>query len=187
MKKSSIADIVEHTVDFLERSGADRLVHHYLNYALATFANGCEEHLAHYMVRYDVQSERLPAETAQLLIVAEKTDTAFMLDSYANLVGRVDPETRTYPNIDLTAFDPNVKISRRHARIYSLDGRNYWLEDLASFNGTSLNGLRVPSRQPQPIHDGDDILFGNTAMIFRSPAVIKSDKEIGKDQVGGLI
>jgi pSer/pThr/pTyr-binding forkhead associated (FHA) protein len=188
MKKSSIADIVETTIDFLERSGADKLAQHYLNFALSTFASGCQEQLAHYMVRYDVQGQRLSAESAQLLVVGEKEDVEFILDSYANLIGRVDPETRSYPNIDLTAYDPHAKISRRHAKIYSMDGRNYWLEDLGSFNGTSLNGVRIGPRQPQPIHDGDDILFGNTAVIFRSPATSKSAREqSNKNQVSGLI
>jgi serine/threonine-protein kinase len=188
MKKSTIADIVETTVDFLERSGSDRSAQHYLNFALATFASGCEEQLAHYMVRYEVQAKRESAESAQLLVVGEKEDVVFSLDSYANLIGRVDPETRSFPNIDLTAYDPNAKISRRHAKIYSMDGRNYWLEDLGSFNGTSLNGVRIGPRQPQPIHDEDNILFGNTPMIFRSPAVVKSAKELSnKNRVSGLI
>ena len=188
MKKSSIADIVETTVDFLERSGADKLAQHYLNFALDTFASGCQEQLAHYMVRYEVSAQRLTAEPAQLLVVGEKADVEFILDNYANLIGRVDPETRSYPNIDLTAYDPSAKISRRHAKIYSMDGRNYWLEDLGSFNGTSLNGVRIGPRQPQPIHDGDDILFGNTAVIFRSPTISKiAGKPTNKNEVGGFI
>jgi hypothetical protein len=182
MKKSSIADIVESTVDFLERTGADKLAQHYLNFALATFAHGCEDQLAHYMVRYDVQPNKQPSESAQLLIVDEKDDIALDLDPYANLVGRVDPETRSYPNIDLTNYDSNIKISRRHARIYSMDGRNYWLEDLGSFNGTAINGSRVLPRQPQPIHDGDILLFGNTQVTFRSPAV-KISKDLDKKKL----
>ncbi len=174
MKKTSIADIVERTVDFLERTGADKLAQHYLNFALDSFARGCEEQLAHYLLRYDVQSERLPAESAQLLVNGEKEDVvSLMLDPYANLIGRVDPQTRSYPNIDLTVYDTNAKVSRRHAKIYSMDGRNFWIEDLGSFNGTSLNGVRIPACQPQPVHDGDRILFGNTAVTFRSPITRK--------------
>jgi len=179
MKKNSVADIVEETVYFLERTGYDKLAAHYLNFALSNFARDCEEHLAHYMVRYDVQPLRVQPETAQLILVAEKTEDSddppvFNLDPYANLVGRADPETRSYPNIDLTSYDASVKISRRHAKIYSMDGRNYWIEDLGSFNGTIVGGALVSPRQPQPLHDGDEVMFGNISAVFRTPAVTKA-------------
>lgn len=178
MKKNTVADIVEETVYFLERTGYDKLAAHYLNFALAGFARDCEEQLAHYMVRYDVQPQRAEPETAQLVLVGEKSEDSddppvFNLDPYANLIGRADPETRSYPNIDLTAYDASVKISRRHAKIYSMDGRNYWIEDLGSFNGTILSGAPVSPRQPQPLHDGDELMFGNISTVFRSPAVSK--------------
>lgn len=166
MRKSEIVDIVERTIDFLERTGADMLAQHYLSFALSNFAKGCQDQLAHYLLRYDVQ---LVGQTnnAAKLVLQEDTRINFALDPYANLIGRVDPQTRSYPNIDLTEYDSNAKISRRHARIYSLDGRNFWLEDLDSFNGTSLNGVRIQPRQPLPIHEGDEITFGSTSFNYR--------------------
>jgi serine/threonine-protein kinase len=174
MKRTSIVDIVEKTVDFLERTGADKSAQQYLHYALSSFAAGCEEQLAHYLVRYDIAPKRPAAESAQLLIQGDGGEVAcFILDSYANLIGRVDPQTRSYPNIDLTGFDTNAKVSRRHAKIYSMDGRNFWIEDLGSFNGTLLNSVKLVPRQPEPLHDGDQILFGNTAVTFGSPVAGK--------------
>ncbi len=166
MRKSEIVDIVERTLEFLERTGADMLAQHYLSFALSSFAKGCEDQLAHYLLRYDVQVVNKMNKVARL-ILQEDTHISFALDPYANLIGRVDPQTRSYPNIDLTEYDSSAKISRRHARIYSLDGRNFWLEDLDSFNGTSLNGVRIQPRQPLPIHEGDEITFGSTCFNYR--------------------
>lgn len=184
MKKSEIADIVEKTVDFLERTGADRLAQQYLNFALTGFAAGCEEQLAHYLLRYDIQAQKLQAETAQLLVHNDEEALAcFVLDSFANLIGRVDPQTRSYPNVDLTAFDSQAKISRRHAKIYSFDGKNFWIEDLGSYNGTLLNGTRLTNGQPKPLHDGDRILFGNIAVGFASPVVGRAKPNLAKLKV----
>lgn len=174
MKKESIAEIVEQTIKYLERTGADRLAQQYLHFALSSFASDCEELLSQYLVRYAMQDQQFKAESAQLLIYREKEIIAcFILDSHANLIGRLDPETRCYPNVDLGLFDTSAKISRRHAQIYSLDGRNFWIEDLGSFNGTLLNKVKLVPLQAQPLHDTDEIVFGNIAVTFNSPIIGK--------------
>jgi FHA domain len=174
MKKEQIADIVQKTVSYLERTGADRLAQQYLHFALGSFASGCEVELIDYLARYAIQDQHFTTETAQLLIYREKTIIAcFILDAHANLIGRPDPETRCYPNVDLELFDTSAKISRRHAQIFSLDGRNFWLEDLGSFNGTLLNNNRLTPHPAQPLHDEDEIVFGNIAVTFNSPIVGK--------------
>lgn len=174
MKKEQIADIVQQTVSYLERTGADRLAQQYLHFALGSFASGCEVELADYLARYAMQDQLFTTETAQLLIYRERTIIAcFILDSHANLIGRPDPETRCYPNVDLELFDTSAKISRRHAQIFSLDGRNFWVQDLGSFNGTLLNNTRLTPNQAQPLHDEDEIVFGNIAVTFNSPIVGK--------------
>lgn len=174
MKKESIAEIVEQTTKYLERTGADRLAQQYLHFALSSFASGCEDLLSQYLERYAMQDQYFKAESAQLLIYREKEIIAcFILDSHANLIGRLDPETRCYPNVDLGLFDTSAKISRRHAQIYSLDGRNFWIEDLGSFNGTLLNKVKLQPLQAQPLHDTDEIVFGNIAVTFNSPIIGK--------------
>ncbi|KAF0247848.1 MAG: hypothetical protein FD167_2751 [bacterium] len=179
MKKEQLADIVQKTVSYLERTGADRLAQQYLHFALGSFASGCEVELTDYLSRYAMQDQTFSAESAQLLIYREKTIIAcFILDSHANLIGRPDPETRCYPNVDLELFDTSAKISRRHAQIFSLDGRNFWLEDLDSFNGTLLNNVRLASHQAQPLHDEDEIVFGNIAVTFNCPIIGKVSPKI---------
>jgi DNA-binding winged helix-turn-helix (wHTH) protein len=48
-------------------------------------------------------------------------------------------------------------VSRRHARV-TVEGRQVWLEDLGSKNGTWVNGERITGRVSVP--DGADLRFG---------------------------
>jgi hypothetical protein len=59
---------------------------------------------------------------------------------------------------DIVLEDPNV--SRRHARLIHRDGR-WVLQDLASTNGTHLNGRRVGRCE---LRVGDLLLLGNTCL-----------------------
>lgn len=53
-----------------------------------------------------------------------------------------------------------VGISRLHAKI-TKDGENYYLFDLASTNGTFLNGLKLKECTPYILHEKDEITFSN--------------------------
>lgn len=55
-------------------------------------------------------------------------------------------------------------VSRKHARILIKDGRAV-LEDLASKNGTFVNGRRVSA--PMPLSDGDEVRLGSVTVLFR--------------------
>ena len=75
-----------------------------------------------------------------------------------------------FPEVDLSKYDPQTKISRRHARIWR-DGENFLLEDLGSSNGTILsvgndNPQRLTPKQPQKITSGDRIRIGDTTLHF---------------------
>jgi hypothetical protein len=63
---------------------------------------------------------------------------------------------------EVVLVDPSV--SRAHA-VVEIDGERPVVRDLRSTNGTFVNGRRVRS---QPLHDGDELLFGNTRMRFES-------------------
>ena len=52
--------------------------------------------------------------------------------------------------------------SRRHAEIRPVDG-GYVLVDLASTNGTRVNGVNISQHQ---LHPGDEIAFGATTLVF---------------------
>ena len=63
---------------------------------------------------------------------------------------------------DLMLGDDSV--SRTHALLWH-DAGGRWVQDLASSNGTSLNGAAVHG--PTPIHDGDVVGFGTTRFSYR--------------------
>jgi serine/threonine-protein kinase len=89
---------------------------------------------------------------------------SFKLDKENNLIGRADPHAQIFPEIDLTAHDPQTKVSRRHARIYR-QGAQYFIEDLSSANGTFINGtLHLQPKTPHALHNGDVVKLGETML-----------------------
>ena len=66
------------------------------------------------------------------------------LDANNVIVGRRDARAPATVDLDLSRYDPENSISRRHASIVR-DGRKYGLIDLHSTNGTRLNGARCPT------------------------------------------
>jgi len=56
-------------------------------------------------------------------------------------------------------------VSRRHALIHVQGGREYWLVDLGSRNGTSVNGRRLS--RPTRLRSGDRIRIGSCELVFR--------------------
>ena len=58
-------------------------------------------------------------------------------------------------------------VSRRQALIRR-DEQGFWIEDLRSLNGTTLNTQRIVGRQP--LHDGDRIRIATAELIFRLDA-----------------
>jgi pSer/pThr/pTyr-binding forkhead associated (FHA) protein len=67
-------------------------------------------------------------------------------------------------NLDLTPYDqPKNSVSRRHCRLYKNEA-GYFVEDLASTNGTWLNGKRLVAKKPYPLRDKDHLLLGGVGM-----------------------
>jgi hypothetical protein len=82
------------------------------------------------------------------------------------LIGRKDNARGIYPDVDLGldgGYDSGV--SRRHA-VISLHQGTYLLEDLASANGTFVNGHRLGPQAPVQIKHGDEIKFGTLILRF---------------------
>src|ERR1700736_4334992 len=62
----------------------------------------------------------------------------FPLEDGNNLIGRWDPETGSFPEVDLDADDPEAKISRKHA-LCRIENGKITVEDLGSLNGSYVN------------------------------------------------
>jgi hypothetical protein len=76
------------------------------------------------------------------------------------VIGRVN-------DADLLLLDE--KISRKHAKISTHGGR-VMIEDLASRNGTFVNGVRISSVE---LHEGDQIMVGSSTIQLASVADIR--------------
>lgn len=93
--------------------------------------------------------------------------TSFSLTADESNLGRWDADNGVFPDIDLDAYDPEAKVSRKHARIILQNGK-YLIEDLGSTNGTFVNrGRRLLPGTKQPLNDGDEIIAGKTFLRFK--------------------
>ncbi len=116
----------------------------------------------------DSSAGLMPARVTAKLVVAGTTelDASFLLQKDSNLVGRTDPLSNIFPEVDLSRFDPQTKVSRRHARIWR-EGESFLVEDLGSVNGTVINDvIRLEPRQPRALDSGDRIKMGETTLHF---------------------
>ena len=109
----------------------------------------------------------LARPTAKLVVAGTtELDASFILQKDSNLLGRTDPHSNIFPEIDLSRFDPETKVSRRHARIW-LEGETFLVEDLGSVNGTVINdSVRLAPRQPRVLDSGDKLRVGETTLHF---------------------
>jgi serine/threonine-protein kinase len=113
-----------------------------------------------------------PKLTARLLVVGtnDLEQNEYSLEKDSNLLGRRDPMSNIFPEVDLSKYDPQTKISRRHARIWR-ENEMFMLEDLGSSNGTILTkqtneSNRLLPRQPHVLTNGDKIRVGDTTLRF---------------------
>jgi predicted component of type VI protein secretion system len=104
-----------------------------------------------------------PPFKAKLAIIrGGRRGQEFELETGNNLVGRWDPETGSFPEVDLDADDTEAKISRKHALI-RLDGDKITIEDIGSLNGTYVNRQpRLQPGNPAELKDGDEVIIGKT-------------------------
>lgn len=80
------------------------------------------------------------------------------------VIGRAQPETQTYPDIDLSPFNgEELGVSRQHL-IIKLDGDRVVVSDNKSSNGTKLNGERLKPNEAYPIRHGDELTLGTMAL-----------------------
>ncbi|HEX4952362.1 MAG TPA: cyclic nucleotide-binding domain-containing protein [Thermoanaerobaculia bacterium] len=81
-------------------------------------------------------------------------------------IGRKDPVTGIYPDIDLTPVDGQRSISRRHAKIYRRGGKYFLSEEIGTMNGTFRNAQRLETGVPIEIKPGDELRFGMVVTTF---------------------
>jgi len=83
------------------------------------------------------------------------------------LIGREDPVSGIFPDLDLTPHGGEEEgVSRRHARLF-VEGSDYFIEDLDSTNHTLVNKQRLTPRTRHPLKAGDEIRLGRLALLLK--------------------
>ncbi len=89
-------------------------------------------------------------------------------DKQEVVVGREDPISGIFPEVDLTAHGgESGGVSRQHARL-SKQGATWVITDLNSTNYTRIDGTRLEANTPHELKDGMKIQFGRVAVTFRA-------------------
>jgi len=101
----------------------------------------------------------LPPDCMGALILGEG-EQVFPIRGEVCLIGRYDPVTGTRPEIDLTPFDTNRSVSRRHARVTANGSKLFISEEVGALNGTFLNGKRLIPGKSEPLQSGDTLALG---------------------------
>jgi hypothetical protein len=105
--------------------------------------------------------------TASLAILA------FAVRRTGRSVGHFVTVGRT-PNNDLVV--PDVSVSRFHAYLKQDKDGVFWLQDAKSTNGTTVNGMRVPSQGhglPATLKSGDNLRIGRVEFTFLSAKALR--------------
>jgi pSer/pThr/pTyr-binding forkhead associated (FHA) protein len=115
------------------------------------------------MPRPDVQ---VPAEGPERLVHPPSSMEFHLSNGSETTIGRKDPVTGIYPDIDLTPVDNQRSVSRRHAKIYRRGSKYFFGEEIGTMNATFLNGRRLETGIPSEIKTGDELRFGVVVLRF---------------------
>lgn len=72
-----------------------------------------------------------------------------------------------YGEIEADYFSQNPYISGEHAKIYK-DGNDYYIEDLGSTNGTTVNGAKLFPKLRKRLENNYQICLANLTLVFTS-------------------
>lgn len=105
--------------------------------------------------------------TASLVVTSPPPPATIQIPNRPELiVGRSDPQSNSYPDVDLGPYGGlDLGVSRRHFRI-TRNGDHFYLEDLKAMNGSVVNGQRIPPYSLHPLHSGDRITLGKMELVF---------------------
>lgn len=99
-------------------------------------------------------------------LVVASTGQSLMLTKRESVIGREDPTSGIFPDIDTSTFGGlEGGVSRKHARIYEQNG-TYFIEDLNSTNYTLVNKQKVLPAVAQALAAGDEVRLGRISLLF---------------------
>jgi hypothetical protein len=103
----------------------------------------------------------------RLVLVNGEHELPLPTDKSEIIIGREDPVSHIFPEVDLTPFGgESGGVSRQHARIQHTHDQ-WTLSDLNSTNFTHVDGKRIEPNVAVPLYDGVQIRFGRISMVFK--------------------
>ena len=107
------------------------------------------------------------APAAPRLVLDDGKELVLPADKREIVVGREDPISGIFPEIDLTSYGgENGGVSRQHAKLNNDNGQ-WTLTDLNSTNYTRVDGAKIEPNVPVTIHSGAKLQFGRVALTFQ--------------------
>ena len=105
--------------------------------------------------------------TASLVVTSPAPPaTLYIPERLELIVGRSDPQSNSFPEVDLGPYGGlDLGVSRRHFRLSRM-GDQFYIEDLGSVNGTVINGQRLTPHNQHPLRAGDRIALGKMELAF---------------------
>jgi pSer/pThr/pTyr-binding forkhead associated (FHA) protein len=116
---------------------------------------------AHYVLVVQVDSSLDTDPDSSQPCPAGTPDVLVPFDRPEILIGRRDDLRDVHPDIPVS--DPGT--SRRHAKLVQAIDGSISLVDLASTNGSKLNGVEVAPGSRSPLHAGDEVTIGRWTRI----------------------
>ncbi|MGB8645465.1 MAG: FHA domain-containing protein [Anaerolineae bacterium] len=109
-----------------------------------------------------------PPQPGHPRLVLTASRAYFDISGFDQLViGRTDPESGIYPEIDLTTWGgDDAGVSRRHC-IITRGGNLFFIQDMSA-NGTWINDRRLQSGDRTPLNGGERLTLGHLQIEFFS-------------------
>lgn len=107
-----------------------------------------------------------PGVTPRLVVQATNTPLNFPVGKAEVLIGREDPVSGHFPDVDLNPHGGEAGgVSRSHAKLM-VQGGNCFVEDLNSVNFTFVNRQKLNPGVRHPVNNGDELRFGKVVVMF---------------------
>jgi len=181
---AELSDLIIESTRFIEENLGINLAKQYLYYIAQHFSvaddlraieaiNNYQQRLAALTVNPSRLEESYLFElhgqaqgvTASLVFDNGAVSMTFMLHQRRTLIGRADPASGSFADIDLSSLDPHSTVSRYHARII-FDHHQFYIEDLGSRNGTAINFVQLRPNVRYILSNGDLVEFGAVSLRF---------------------
>lgn len=109
---------------------------------------------------------RAPIHTVILRVLPKNSPPSLLyLQKEESRLGRTDPDTGVFPDIDLSRFDAGRFVSRHHASI-KRNGTQFYLTAQKTLNPTRVDGFLVAPGATVPLQDGSRVEFADLICNF---------------------